>query len=354
GDDVSAWAPHVERELDTLQQLAERAPDPIVAALEAAAGRAVFPWPDAALRPLGCARSSALPDTERTAHQLAEAPQWSGCVQALTNHHRAAGPGRFARTFAFIWRDGALQPIDAPDPIRLDALTGYETQRAAVVRNAEKFVQGLPANNVLLYGDRGTGKSATVKALGWAFAAQGLRLVEVQKDDLEQLPAVLAQLPGAPLRFIIFVDDLSFGEGDERYKHLKALLEGSLSVRPANVLMMVTSNRRHLLPERHADRTEGRFGTAEDEVHAQDGIQEKLSLADRFGLNVVFPSPDQEMFLRIVTDLARRRGLALASEELHRRALQWTRRQRGRSARTAVQFIDDLEGELALAAALPN
>lgn len=276
----------------------------------------------------------------------ADLAEWSGLLPELAARYRRHGVGPFAGHRAFRWerrRDGGqIVPISRPDPITFDDLFGYEEQRRVVRRNTESFLRGLPANNLLLYGDRGTGKSSTVKALLNAYADQGLRLVEVAKSALGDFPEIVNRLAERPERFIIFVDDLSFDEGEGGYTELKAILEGGVEVRPENVILYATSNRRHLVLERFSDRV-----APGDEVHAQDTLQEKLSLADRFGVTVIFGTPDQEQYLRIVTGLARRRGLAVDEERLRRQALQWASWNNGRSGRTARQFIDDLTATLA-------
>lgn len=278
---------------------------------------------------------------------LAEAADWSAMVGELAAHYATVGAGDMGRYRAFRWlrRGGAgrLEGVTRPDPIRLEDLIGYRSEREPVIRNTEQFVRGLPANNVLLYGDRGTGKSATVKAILNEYAPRGLRLVELPRPYLSDLPEVLALLRDRPQRFIVFVDDLSFEEQETDYKHLKALLEGSVEARPENVLVYATSNRRHLVRERFSDRNE-----AQDEVRREDTVQEKLSLADRFGLTVVFPSPDQARYLEIVEGLARQEGLQVPRDMLRQEALRWLLWHNDRSARTARQFIDDMLGRAGL------
>ena len=198
---------------------------------------------------------------------------------------------------------------------------------------------------MLLVRRPGTGKSSTVKALLNEHAGRGLRLVEVSRDDLGDFPWIIQQLRDRPERFILFVDDLSFDEGERDYRGLKAVLEGSVEARPSNVVLYATSNRRHLVQERWTDRE----STLSAEIHGQDTMQEKLSLSDRFGIRVVFPSPDQRRYLAVVESLASQRGLALDPEVLRRRALQWAEWHNGRSGRTARQFVDHLEGELGMA-----
>jgi hypothetical protein len=230
--------------------------------------------------------------------------------------------------------------VPGPDPIRLDGLVAYEREREPLVENTRRFLAGLPAHNALLYGQPGTGKSSTVKALLNEYADRGLRLVEVAKEDLGSLPRVLGLLRGRGPRFVLFVDDLSFEEHEVEYKALKALLEGSVEEPPGNVRVYATSNRRNLVRESFSERD------GADDVHARDTEQEKQSLAARFGLRVTFPAPDQGRYLEIVAGLARKRGLKLPEEELRERALLWDRWHAGRSGRTARQFVDELAAGL--------
>jgi predicted AAA+ superfamily ATPase len=290
--------------------------------------------------------------------RLAASDDWASLAEPLAQQYARIGAGPFGRYRAFRWvRDdgqgagrgpdhGRLVGVAWPDPIRLDQLVGYDRERALVLQNTEQFLAGFAANSVLLYGDRGTGKSSTVKALLNEHAGRGLRLVEVSRDDLGDFPWIIQQLRDRPERFILFVDDLSFDEGERDYRGLKAVLEGSVEARPSNVVLYATSNRRHLVQERWTDRE----STLSAEVHGQDTMQEKLSLSDRFGIRVVFPSPDQRRYLAVVEALASQRRLALDPEILRRRALQWAEWHNGRSGRTARQFVDHLEGELGLAA----
>jgi len=265
-------------------------------------------------------------------------------LPSLAKRYRAAGVGRFARYRAFRWdrrSSNHLAPIRRPDPVRFADLIGYADQRRTVRRNTEHFLRGLPANNLLLYGERGTGKSSTVKALLNEYAGEGLRLVEVAKSSLGDFSSIVNELADRPQRFIVFVDDLSFDENEGGYTELKAILEGGVEIRPDNALIYATSNRRHLVLERFSDRA-----APSDEVRAQDTLQEKLSLADRFGVTVIFSTPDQNQYLEIVEGIARQRGLAVDLERLRRGALQWASWNNGRSGRTARQYVDDLTAEL--------
>ncbi len=278
---------------------------------------------------------------------LARSGQWSSLIGELARYYGQSGTGIFARFRAFRWvvRDGAgmLEGVAAPDPIRLDQLVGYERERQVVLRNTRHFVHGAPANNVLLYGDAGTGKSSLVKALLNEFGDEGLRLVEVAKEHLIDFPYIAQLLRNRRERFILFVDDLSFEEQETEYKGLKALLEGSLDARPENVLVYATSNRRHLVKEYFGDRTV----PGQEDVHPHETVQEKLSLSERFGVRVGFLTPDLESYMAIVSTLARQEGISLPDDELRRRAFQWAQWQNGFSGRTARQFINDLMGEMA-------
>ncbi len=299
-------------------------------------------------RPLGDGPSLHSADALAFKRELADSADWPSLVPDLARVYSANGVGIFGRYRAFRWvregNRGSLVGVDRPDATRLTELVGYEREREPVVKNAQRFAAGLPANNVLLYGERGTGKSSTVKALLNEFGDQGLRLIEVAKEHLEDFPDVMTLLRNRRERFMIYVDDLSFEEQETHYKSLKAVLEGSIEARPENIVLYATSNRRHLVRERFADR-EGAF---DDDVFALDTLEEKLSLADRFGIRVTFSSADQDRFLKIVRSLAGGRGISLPQDELDRRALSWAQRQRGRSGRSARQFIDALVGELAL------
>lgn len=274
---------------------------------------------------------------------------WGECVKALADFFRKNGSGMFACYKGFIWerfdRKGFLRGIASPDPVRLDDFIGYELQRKQVVENTLQFLNGFEANNMLLYGDRGTGKSSTVKALLNEYHAKGLRMIEMPKQLLSDFHEVLRIVQGSPLKFIIFVDDLAFEDDEDSYTSLKAVLEGGLESKPRNLVIYATTNRRHLIKERFSERRGLASASPNDEVHAADTMQEKLSLADRFGITVTFESPDQDKYLEIVDGLAEKRGLAVSKEILHREAIRWEMWYNGRSPRTALQFINWLEGQ---------
>jgi uncharacterized protein len=272
------------------------------------------------------------------ARKLSAAEDWEACVQLLAGHYSVQGAGPFGRHRVFQWKERRLRAVVRPDPVRLEGLISYEREREPLILNTERFLAGLPAHHAILYGPPGTGKSSTVKAILNEYAASGLRLVEVKKENLADLASVLEYLRGRGPRFVVFVDDLSFEEHEVEYKALKALLEGSVEDPPENVKIYATSNRRNLIRESFSDRED-------DDVHAHDTMQEKLSLAARFGLRLTFPTPNQSRYLDIVAGIARDRGLEIPQKALQERALLWDRWHAGRSGRTAKQFVDELEGE---------
>ena len=326
------------RDLRTLRALFDLDAPALLAAVEDAVPGLTdlwVPWTDP--------DSGAESPRHAMARKLAAVEDWGDCAELLADHHARHGAGIFGRERVFRWQGGRLLPVSRPDPARLSGLVGYEREREPLIRNTERFLSGLPAHHALLYGLPGTGKSSTVKAILNEYAEQGLRLVEVAKQDLAELPRVLDVLRRRGPRFILFVDDLSFEEHEIEYKALKALLEGSVSEPPENVRVYATSNRRNIVRESFSDRE----GGADDDIHARDTMQEKLSLVARFGLRLTFPPPDRRLYLEIVTGLARERGLEISGLELAERAALWDQWHAGRSGRTARQFVDELEAELA-------
>ena len=229
----------------------------------------------------------------------------------------------------------AIEPIVSFDKIGLDRFIGYEEERGKVIENTKAFLSGRSAANALLYGDAGTGKSSTVKAVANAFFGEGLRLIEIRKNQLSLLPFVMGKISGNPLKFIIFIDDLSFNKNDDDFAMLKAALEGSASAKAENAVIYATSNRRHIVKERFSDREE-------DDVHRNDTLQETLSLSERFGLRVQFSKPDKKLYLEIVESLARKRGIRISFEELAIEAEAFALKKGNRSARCAEQFIESL------------
>ena len=261
------------------------------------------------------------------------------CLHNLWEYYRCNGCGMYARYRAFIWRDKKILPVAHPDPQRLCELKGYDAPRAMAVDNTVAFLKGLPANNCLLYGDRGTGKSSTVKALLNEYYTQGLRVIEMPKEYLMDFPYLVDQIATIPMKFIIFIDDLSFSQQDGTYAALKSVLQGGLAAKPANSLIYATSNRRHLLRENFADRNG-------DDLHRNDTIQESLSLADRFGLTINFMLPDKARFLEIVAQLARQRNIEEYLPQLELGAEQWAMVHGGRSPRAAQQYISFAEAAI--------
>ena len=246
------------------------------------------------------------------------------------------GYGMFARHHVFTLEQRQLVPVRHPDPQRLDQLPGYEAERTRILANTEALLQGLPAANVLLYGDAGTGKSSTVKAIANAYAEQGLRLVEVKKNQLYQIPDLMDKLAANPLKFILFIDDLSFTANDDNFAALKAILEGSVGGRAQNIAVYATSNRRHLIKETLSDRTG-------DDIHEADTRQELMSLSARFGLTVTFQRPEKARFETILEELAKQHNIQMPTEQLLLKAEAFALRAGGRSPRVAKQFIEQCE-----------
>ncbi len=274
---------------------------------------------------------------------LHQAKNWPDSLELLAHHYRQYGTGMMAQYRAFCWQSGQLLGITNPDPIELTEIVGYETQKESLIKNTEFLLNGYRALHVLLYGSRGNGKSSLVKGLLNAYSTRGLRLIEVSKSELKNLPVILEKLRNLPQKFILFVDDLSFEEDDDTFKALKVVLEGSITAKANNVVVYATSNRRHLIREFFDDRPRPSQG---EEVHTWDTVQEKLSFSDRFGLTLTFESANQDTYLEIVRHLAQQTDINLPLEEIEFRAKQWATRHNGRSGRTARQFIDFLQAEL--------
>ena len=246
------------------------------------------------------------------------------------------GYGMFAKHHVFTVENGQLVPVKYPDPQRLSELPGYEKEREKVIANTKALLAGMPANNVLLYGDAGTGKSSAVKAIANEFAPEGLRLVEVKKNQLYQIPDLMDKLAANPLKFILFIDDLSFTANDDNFAALKAILEGSVGGRAKNIAVYATSNRRHLIKETLTDRTG-------DDIHEADTRQELMSLSARFGLTVTFQRPEKARFAAILEELAKQHHIQMPMEELLVKAEAFAIRAGGRSPRVAKQFIEQCE-----------
>ncbi len=262
---------------------------------------------------------------------------FDGSLDSVARWYRENGCGIFARYKAFIWRGGDIQPIINYDTIDLDDFTGYERQRQRVMDNTRAFLQGKSCNNCLLYGDMGTGKSSTVKAMANEFRRDGLRIVEMPKEQLTDFPLLVDKIAHLPMKFIIFIDDLSFQHQDQTYTTLKAVLEGGLAARPKNALIYATSNRRHIVKERLSDRA-----VSVDDVHTRDNMQETLSLSDRFGLAVRYTIPTKNEFLEIVLAMAKQKGVALSDDELCAGAERFALSRGGRSPRCAKQYVESL------------
>lgn len=255
--------------------------------------------------------------------------------ERLADIHRH-GYGIYARYHVFRMDDtGQVMPVHHPDPIRLADLADYEREKGIILDNTRALLAGKPAANILLTGDAGTGKSSTVKAVVNELAPEGLRILEVHKEQLHQIPRLLDELTRNPLCFIIFIDDLSFARDDDNFAALKAILEGSVSAKSANVAIYATSNRRHLVRETFSDR-EG------DDVHLNDTLQEIVSLSDRFGIHVSFYRPTKAVYLDIVHQLAEAAQVGMDEGELDLLAERFATRRGGRSARGARQFVDSL------------
>lgn len=255
--------------------------------------------------------------------------------------HRAENIGKYGygiyvknRMF-YVDANGDIVPVRNPDRTSLADLVDYERERAIIMENTLAFLQGKPAANILLTGDAGTGKSSTIKAITNALWNEGLRIVEIRKDQLDRLPALLDELSGNPLKFVLFIDDLSFTKEDDPFNALKAVLEGSVTAKSDNVVIYATSNRRHIIKETFSER-DG------DDVHRNDTLQEMISLSDRFGIHITFSKPNKETFLHIVHHLAKKYDVDLPEQELDLLAERFALARGGRSARLAKQFIDSL------------
>lgn len=245
------------------------------------------------------------------------------------------GYGIFASHCMFsVDENGEISVIESADKISLDGFIGYENERQRVIDNTLAFIEGRPAANILLYGDAGTGKSSSVKAVANHFFDSGIRLIEIRKNQLLLLPRVMAKISKNPLKFIIFIDDLSFNKNDDNFSMLKATLEGSASVKAKNAVIYATSNRRHIVKETFSDR-EG------NDIHRNDTVQETLSLSERFGLTILFAKPEKKLYLEIVHELATRNGIEI-TPELDTKAEAFALNRGYRSARCAEQFIDSL------------
>lgn len=306
----------VEQELLTLQA---------VAALTPAQLRALREWK--------CVTPDLLPAWEA---DVSGAEALPAVYRERMKQIRRYGYGMYARFVMFrLDENGEIRPVRSPDPVRLEDLVGYAREKKIILDNMRALLAGKPAANVLLTGDAGTGKSSTVKAAVNALAGEGLRILELRKEQLHFLPKVMGVLRDNPLKFILFIDDLSFACDDDNFGALKAMLEGSVSAKCRNVVLYATGNRRHLVKERFSDR-EG------DDIHRNDTMQEILSLSERFGVLVTFSRPNKATYLEIVRRLAEAEGLSFDEEELFAAAERFALNRACRSARAARQFVDGL------------
>lgn len=236
-----------------------------------------------------------------------------------------------------------VKGISLPDPVRFRELKGIDEILTSLSQNTLQFIQGLPCNNVLLYGPRGTGKSSAVKALLNEYGSKGLRLIELPRETLVHIAEIREILRQRPEKYILFCDDLSFSENDDSYINIKTILEGGLEARPSNILIYATSNRRHLMPERAEDNLPI---FSEGELHTGETLEEKMSLSDRFGLRLGVGHFDMDTYLDIIFNYAGIRGIRIGKEEIKAAAMQWSISHGNFSGRTARQFVDDLEGQL--------
>ena len=276
---------------------------------------------------------------------LAETKTPRDFKKVMTQFYKEFGVGKFGLHKAFRvehTEEGAkIVPITKIAHVRLDDLVGYEIPKKKLIENTEAFVRGRKANNCLLFGDAGTGKSTSIKAILNQYYEEGLRMIEVYKHQFQDLNDIIAQVKNRNYKFIIYMDDLSFEEFEIEYKYLKAVIEGGLERKPENVLIYATSNRRHLVREQWSDKNDRR----DDDLHTSDTVQEKLSLVARFGVSIFFVGPDKKEFQKIVLELAKRNQIQMEKSERLLQANQWEMTHGGRSGRTAQQFIDYLLGK---------
>ena len=278
------------------------------------------------------------------ASRLASSRSTQEFKEDMEEFYREFGVGKFGlhKAFRVVHNENGVEiiPITNIAHVYLEDLVGYEIPKQKLIENTEAFVQGKRANNCLLFGDAGTGKSSSIKGILNRYYDQGLRIIEVYKHQFQDLNEVIAQIKNRNYKFIIYMDDLSFEEFEIEYKYLKAVIEGGLEKKPNNILIYATSNRRHLIRETYADKEEVR-----EDMHTSDTVQEKLSLVYRFGVTIYFGSPDKKQFQHIVKVLADKHGITIPEEELWREANKWELTHGGLSGRTAQQFIDYLLGK---------
>lgn len=282
---------------------------------------------------------------QKLSADIEQAQDEAELYQIITDFYKTYGVGKFGLNKAFRVSEneeyGILSPITTTGDMLLDDLIGYEAQKQKLMENTEAFVEGRKANNVLLFGDAGTGKSTSIKAILNQYYSRGLRMIEVYKHEFKYLSQIISEIKNRNYRFIIYMDDLSFEEFEIEYKYLKAVIEGGLETKPDNILIYATSNRRHLIRETWSDRSD----MSQDELHRSDTMQEKLSLVARFGVTIGYYKPSQQEYFDIVTGLAKRYPeIKLTDDELRLKANQWELSHGGISGRTAQQFINHLAG----------
>ena len=275
--------------------------------------------------------------------QLARSTDDDDFADKVTQFYKEFGVGKFGlhKAFRVDRKDGkvVIEPITNITHVYLEDLVGYESAKKKLIDNTEAFLDGRPCNNCLLFGDAGTGKSSSIKGILNRYYERGLRIIEVYKHQLKDINEVIAQIKNRNYRFIIYMDDLSFEDYETDYKYLKAVIEGGLEKKPGNILIYATSNRRHIVREKYSDKED-----RSDDLHTNDTVQEKLSLAYRFGVTIFFARPDKKQFENIVRTLADRYGVRMDEEELLLEANRWDLSHGGLSGRTAVQFIDYIRG----------
>jgi predicted AAA+ superfamily ATPase len=282
----------------------------------------------------------ALESVSRLAVAFRDAQSADEMMSALLGFYASRGAGIFSLHRAFLWsRESGLLPVKDPDPQTFSSLLGYRDQKEELLANTRLFLSGQAANNVLLYGDSGTGKSSSVKALlnEPDFIAAGLRMIEVNKEQISEIPGIMRLIGSRGYRFVLFLDDLSFEDYEVEYKHLKALIEGGIERKPDNVVIYATSNRRNIVREVWKDRR-----ISSDDVHGWDTMQEKLSLSDRFGITIWYSSLDKEKYLEIASFYVEKYGIEIPQDEMERLAMRWEIGRGGFSGRTARQFAQHL------------
>lgn len=282
----------------------------------------------------------------RLSKQLIEAGSDNEFKDIITEFYKEYGVGKFGLNKAFRIEEGTdlktanIIPITRVEHVYLNDIIGYDLQKKKLTHNTESFINGKPANNCLLYGDAGTGKSSSVKAIVNEYYDKGLRIIEIYKHQFRYLSDILEQLKDRNYKFIIYMDDLSFEESELEYKYLKAILEGGFGRRPENVLIYATSNRRHLIRESFRDKTE-----TDEELHTRDTVEEKLSLSARFGEKIYYGSPDKREFNSIVLSLAKKNNIDMDESEILSKANMWELSHGGMSGRSATQFITYLQSQ---------